>query len=121
MDRPWCCSLRPFCEKEIPILWRPFHESDGTWFWWGAKGAEPVKKLYRIMYERFVGLHHLNNLIWVWNSHVKEFYPGCMDLVMGKVPSIPGLAVTVLVIALLTLSANKSVLILWQVQGGVKL
>ncbi len=68
--------LRPFCEKEIPILWRPFHESDGTWFWWGAKGAEPVKKLYRIMYERFVGLHHLNNLIWVWNSHVKDFYPG---------------------------------------------
>lgn len=52
-----------------------------------------------------------------------RLYPAdvCMDLVMGKVPSIPGLAVTVLVIALLTLSANKSVLILWQVQGGVKL
>ena len=21
--------LKPFCEKDIPILWRPFHESDG--------------------------------------------------------------------------------------------
>ncbi len=68
--------LRPFCEKQIPILWRPFHECDGTWFWWGAKGAEPVKKLYRIMYDRFVNMHHLDNLIWVWNSNVPEFYPG---------------------------------------------
>lgn len=68
--------LRPFCEKEIPILWRPFHESDGDWFWWGSKGAEPVKTLYRIMFERFVKVHHLNNLIWVWNSDKKEYYPG---------------------------------------------
>ena len=28
--------LKPFLEEDIPILWRPFHESDGTWFWWGA-------------------------------------------------------------------------------------
>ena len=25
--------LRPFCDQEVPILWRPFHEGDGTWFW----------------------------------------------------------------------------------------
>jgi mannan endo-1,4-beta-mannosidase len=68
--------LRPFCDMQIPILWRPFHEGDGVWFWWGAKGAEPVKKLWRIMYERFTGFHHLNNLIWVWNSPKVEFYPG---------------------------------------------
>ncbi len=68
--------LRPFCEKQIPILWRPFHEGDGIWFWWGAKGAEPVKKLWRIMYDRFTNVHHLNNLIWVWNALKPEFYPG---------------------------------------------
>ncbi len=68
--------LRPFCEKGIPILWRPFHEGDGSWFWWGAKGAEPLKKLWRIMFFRFTGLHKLNNLIWVWNSPVPECYPG---------------------------------------------
>ena len=56
--------LRPFCEKGIPILWRPFHEGDGNWFWWGAKGPEIVKKLYRMMYERYTVHHHLNNLIW---------------------------------------------------------
>ena len=68
--------LRPFCDKGIPILWRPFHEGDGDWFWWGCKGAETVKKLYRIMYDRYTNRHKLNNLIWVWNSQVPECYPG---------------------------------------------
>lgn len=68
--------LRPFCDKGVPILWRPFHEGDGNWFWWGAKGAETVKKLYRMMYERYTHIHKLNNLIWVWNTPVPECYPG---------------------------------------------
>lgn len=68
--------LRPFCDKGIPILWRPFHEGDGGWFWWGAKGADTVKKLFRMMYERYTNVHKLNNLIWVWNSQVPECYPG---------------------------------------------
>lgn len=68
--------LRPFCDKGIPILWRPFHEGDGNWFWWGVKGSDTVKKLYRIMYDRYTNLHGLNNLIWVWNAPVPECYPG---------------------------------------------
>ena len=68
--------LRPFCDKGIPILWRPFHEGDGGWFWWGAKGAETVKKLWRMMYRRYTDVHKLNNLIWVWNSQAPECYPG---------------------------------------------
>lgn len=68
--------LRPFCEKQIPILWRPFHEGEGGWFWWGAQGADTVKKLYRIMQERYTNLHKLNNLIWVWNAPGVEYYPG---------------------------------------------
>ena len=68
--------LRPFCDKGVPILWRPFHEGEGKWFWWGAKGADALKKLYRIMYRRFTEMHRLDNLIWVWNATEKEFYPG---------------------------------------------
>lgn len=68
--------LRPFCEAKIPILWRPLHEGDGDWFWWGANGSDALKKLYRIMFERFTKTHRLNNLIWVWNSHVPGCYPG---------------------------------------------
>ena len=68
--------IKPFCDKGIPILWRPFHEMDGTWFWWGAKGAEPVKKLWKIMYDRYTKTHNLTNLIWVWNAERAEYYPG---------------------------------------------
>ena len=68
--------LKEFCDKNIPILWRPFHESDGTWFWWGAKGTKIAKELYLIMFERYTKVHKLNNLIWVWNSLDKENYVG---------------------------------------------
>ena len=68
--------LRPFCMRGIPILWRPFHEMDGDWFWWGSKGPEPAKRLWRLMYERFTERHGLNNLIWVWNAGKQEYYPG---------------------------------------------
>lgn len=68
--------LRPFCAAGVPILWRPFHEGDGNWFWWGAKGAETVKGLWRLMYDRYTNLHCLNNLIWVWNAPTPACYPG---------------------------------------------
>ncbi len=68
--------LRPFAEAGIPILWRPFHEAEGDWFWWNAAGSEVVKKLYRMMYHRFTQVHHLDNLIWVWNSPRPQDYPG---------------------------------------------
>ncbi|WP_295128525.1 glycosyl hydrolase [Ruminococcus sp.] len=68
--------LRPFCDKGIPILWRPFHECEGTWFWWGSKGGETVVKLWRLMFERFTKVHGLDDLIWVWNGTKKECYPG---------------------------------------------
>ena len=68
--------LRPFSDEHIPILWRPFHEAEGSWFWWGREGAEPCKKLYRLMFERFTERHRLDNLIWVQNSPKVENYPG---------------------------------------------
>ena len=21
--------------QKVPVLWRPFHEANGAWFWWG--------------------------------------------------------------------------------------
>jgi mannan endo-1,4-beta-mannosidase len=68
--------LLPFREKRIPILWRPFHESEGEWFWWGNKGPQTALGLFREMYERYVNVHHLDNLIWVWNSPLPEGYVG---------------------------------------------
>ena len=68
--------LKPFKDAYIPILWRPFHESDGTWFWWGSKGPKVAKELYKLMFNHYIDFHHLDNLLWVWNCRQKEGYPG---------------------------------------------
>lgn len=68
--------LKRLQDAGIPVLWRPLHEAEGGWFWWGAKGAEPCKRLYRLVYERLTKKHGLHNLIWVWNSAGTDWYPG---------------------------------------------
>lgn len=69
-------ELKRFNDADIPILWRPFHESEGKWFWWGAKGPAVAAELYKLMYKHFTEYHKLNNLLWVWNCPLKEGYPG---------------------------------------------
>lgn len=49
----------------VPVLWRPFHEMDGGWFWWGRGSAENFVRLWRLMYDRYTHVHGLRNLIWV--------------------------------------------------------
>ena len=70
--------LKALKSKNIPVLWRPLHEASGTWFWWGAKGAEPCKALWKLMFERMTVHHGLDNLIWVWTSEGNDadWYPG---------------------------------------------
>jgi mannan endo-1,4-beta-mannosidase len=65
----------------VPVIWRPFHECDGGWFWWGAKGPAVFKQAWRFMFERFTQVHGLNNLLWCYNptetagAH-EAWYPG---------------------------------------------
>ena len=65
---------------QVPVLWRPLHEANGRWFWWGAGGPEPMKKLWRMMFENFTVKHRLNNLIWVFSPGAEvdlaAWYPG---------------------------------------------
>lgn len=72
--------LKQLKDAKVPVIWRPLHEASGGWFWWGAKGAEPCKTLWKIMFDRLVNYHQLNNLIWVWTSDAAgsttEWYPG---------------------------------------------
>lgn len=60
----------------VPVLFRPLHEAEGKWFWWGAQGPEPAKKLWGIVYDRITNYHKINNLLWVWNSVAADWYPG---------------------------------------------
>ena len=72
--------LNVFRDDKIPVLWRPLHEASGGWFWWGAKGAENCKKLWKLMFDRFTKVHNLNNLIWIWTTDIDDsainWYPG---------------------------------------------
>ncbi len=69
-------QLKRLQNAGVPVLWRPLHEAEGGWFWWGAQGPEPTKQLWHLMYDRLTNHHGLNNLIWVWNSEKTEWYPG---------------------------------------------
>ncbi|GAB3318649.1 glycosyl hydrolase [Larkinella ripae] len=72
-------ELKKFQTADVPVLWRPLHEASGGWFWWGAKGAEPFKALWRLLYDRLTNHHQLHNLIWVYagtDSIHPDWYPG---------------------------------------------
>ncbi len=72
-------ALAKLQDAGVPVLWRPFHEFDGMWFWWGKGGAENFKKLWQMMYDHYTNDLGLNNLIWVlgYADDVKSgWYPG---------------------------------------------
>jgi mannan endo-1,4-beta-mannosidase len=70
-------QLQKFSDAGVPVLWRPLHEAQGGWFWWGAKGPGPFKQLWRLMYDRLTDVYHLHNLIWVDCSGLDPaWYPG---------------------------------------------
>lgn len=58
-------ALKELRDMNIPVLWRPFHEFDGNWFWWSTGGADNFKKMWQIMYDRYTDFWQLDNLIWV--------------------------------------------------------
>ncbi len=70
--------LKELQQQGVPVLWRPLHEAAGGWFWWGAKGPEPCRQLYLLMYDRMVNYHGLRNLIWIWTREPGDeaWYPG---------------------------------------------
>jgi mannan endo-1,4-beta-mannosidase len=60
--------LKQLQDAHVPILFRPYHEQNGNWFWWGGRrGERGTKALYHQLWDRLVNFHKLNNLIWVWN------------------------------------------------------
>jgi len=69
-------QLNRLQEAGVPVLWRPLHEASGGWFWWGAKGADAYKKLYKYLHDQLTKKYGCHNLIWVWNGQNPDWYPG---------------------------------------------
>lgn len=85
--------LKLLQDAGIPVLFRPLHEAAGDyqwggWFWWGAKGADACKRLWKYLHDELTNTYGLNNLIWVWTvqtgtggslaavSDLQFWYPG---------------------------------------------
>ncbi len=71
-------------ENGIPVIFRPFHECDGSWFWWGAStSTETYKSIFRytVEYLQAKGVH---NMLYVYSPNgpvsdsgkYLERYPG---------------------------------------------
>ena len=69
--------LKQLQDADIPVLWRPYHEMNGVWFWWcNHKGEQGFRRLWIMMFDYFTNHHELNNLIWVWNTNAPRDIPG---------------------------------------------
>lgn len=92
-------ELKKLEAEDIPVLWRPLHEADGNWFWWGnrkndgGKSIEAYKKLWYIIFDRLENYHKLTNLIWVWNGQSRDMavHPNTFDIcgedIYSEIPS----------------------------------
>jgi hypothetical protein len=47
-----------------PVFFRPFHEMNGGWFWWGRQPAD-YRQLWRLTFEIFAE-EGVENVVWVW-------------------------------------------------------
>ncbi len=70
--------------KKIPIIFRPFHEHTGKWFWWGDGNctADEYKALWRMTVDR-LRARGVDNFIYAYSpdnfkskEHYLDFYPG---------------------------------------------
>ncbi len=78
-------SLKGPKNEAIPLLFRPFHELTGNWFWWGKNTSSPaeLKQIWRFTVDYLRNQKQLHQLIIVYNTNdfaneqeLMERYPG---------------------------------------------
>lgn len=71
--------------RDVPVVFRPYHEHLGSWFWWGKDlcTEDEYKELFRMTWNYLVKERGLDNLLWCYspngNIGPEEFlsrYPG---------------------------------------------
>ncbi len=72
-------------EHIIPIVFRPFHEHTGDWFWWGADYCSPdeFKRLWQFTVEYLRDEKEVHNLLWALS-------PSTIDSVEQYLERYPG-------------------------------
>jgi mannan endo-1,4-beta-mannosidase len=74
--------LRQLQSAGVPVLFRPVHEMNEGWSWWGGRpGANGSRRLFQIVHDHLAG-QGLTNLVWVWNvkdtgmGSIGDYWPG---------------------------------------------
>lgn len=95
LNRNFICELQIQAEflqmlrsNGIPVIFRPMHEGNADWFWWGIHKEPPVSGedvavLYRYVVRYFTDTCGLDNIIWQFcpalnacQSELCDWYPG---------------------------------------------
>lgn len=63
------------------VLFRPYHEMTGGWFWWGGKDPSAFKTLWQTTFRYLSQDRGLDNLLWLYTpaagvGDMLQFYPG---------------------------------------------
>ncbi len=82
----WAHSLKGEGGELVPVIFRPYHEFDGGWFWWGAPHCtvEEFKALWKFTVSYLRDELEVHNFIYVFSPDNKfntedeflERYPG---------------------------------------------
>ncbi len=64
-------TLRSDNGRLVPIIFRPWHENNGGWFWWGAKQCTP-REYHALwcMLQDYLLSEGFDNLVWAWSPNL---------------------------------------------------
>jgi len=64
-------TLRDIDGKPIPIIFRPWHENNGSWFWWGQKLCtdEEFRALWNMLQD-YMNACGFTNLLWSYSPNL---------------------------------------------------
>ncbi|NNK75427.1 MAG: beta-mannosidase [Maribacter sp.] len=90
--RAWLSKVAEFLNalktkrgNSIPIVFRPYHEMNGSWFWWGHGNCTPkeFKQLWKETFEYLTQTHDVHNLLYCYatdavknEAEYLRYYPG---------------------------------------------
>jgi hypothetical protein len=71
--------LKTLQDAGVPVIWRPFHECSGGWFWWDKSGGPSFIKLWQYLYTYMTKTKGIHNCLWFLGycgSPLKTYDPG---------------------------------------------
>ena len=65
-------SLKTNDGQPVPVIFRPWHENNGSWFWWGQKlcSDEEFHGLWNMLQDYLVEERGFTNLLWSYSPNL---------------------------------------------------